>query len=174
MLLGAFRGGNPLERIVANPPTEIETAWASAQGSNGRFTSSWRTVPSPLADLSEPIGASVDHRLGVDYVGSILFTSQSAVVRIWHYCNAHSGLAWLRMGPSGPASFWGKLVTSRRPPCRGRATRVGRHKISSRNGFGRFQVRAACGVVDPPGRGFPNRTAGCYSARAWFRCRCCR
>ena len=39
MLLGAFRGGNPLERIVGNAPTEIEAAWASAQGSNWRFSS---------------------------------------------------------------------------------------------------------------------------------------
>src|ERR1017187_5937722 len=36
------RSRKPLARIVANPPTEIEAAWASAQGSNGRFTSKWR------------------------------------------------------------------------------------------------------------------------------------
>ena len=34
---------------VGNPPTEIETPWASAKGSNGRYTATWRAVPSPSA-----------------------------------------------------------------------------------------------------------------------------
>ena len=34
-----YFGVKPVGRIVGNPPTEIETAWASAHGSNGHHSS---------------------------------------------------------------------------------------------------------------------------------------
>jgi predicted amino acid dehydrogenase len=50
MLLGAFRGGNPLIRIVGNPLTEFESAWASAlilavEGKQRRFPRGRRVSP---------------------------------------------------------------------------------------------------------------------------------
>jgi hypothetical protein len=47
---------NPLGRIVGNPLTEIDTAWASAQGSNGRFSSRWITSELPVIQELHHLG----------------------------------------------------------------------------------------------------------------------
>src|ERR1017187_5658510 len=46
------RSRKPLGRIVGNPPTEIEAAWASAQGSNGCFPSTIRPKGQDLTECS--------------------------------------------------------------------------------------------------------------------------
>src|SRR5664280_2261288 len=48
-------GAKSLEREVANPPTEIETAWASAQGSNGRYATKWITSGWPPASRNRRV-----------------------------------------------------------------------------------------------------------------------